>query len=38
MDTYRELKDLNDRWATGNAPWKVWDDSVPVRRRRFALA
>jgi glucose-1-phosphate cytidylyltransferase len=38
MDTYRELKDLNDRWAAGNAPWKVWDDAVPVRRRRFALA
>jgi len=24
MDTYREWKTLNDMWATGNAPWKVW--------------
>lgn len=24
MDTYREYKALNDLWAGGNAPWKVW--------------
>lgn len=24
MDTYRESKMLNDMWASGNAPWKVW--------------
>lgn len=24
MDTYREFKLLNDLWATGRAPWKVW--------------
>lgn len=25
MDTYREYKALNDLWATGRAPWKVWE-------------
>ncbi len=24
MDTYREYKMLNDCWAGGQAPWKVW--------------
>ncbi len=24
MDTYREYQYLNDQWATGRAPWKVW--------------
>jgi glucose-1-phosphate cytidylyltransferase len=24
MDTYREFKLLNDLWASGAAPWKVW--------------
>ncbi|QVL30162.1 glucose-1-phosphate cytidylyltransferase [Telmatocola sphagniphila] len=24
MDTYREYQLLNDMWATGRAPWKVW--------------
>src|SRR5205085_10284047 len=24
MDTYREDKVLNDLWASGKAPWKVW--------------
>lgn len=24
MDTYREYKLLNDLWARGQAPWKVW--------------
>ena len=24
MDTFREYKILNDLWAAGNAPWKVW--------------
>jgi glucose-1-phosphate cytidylyltransferase len=24
MDTYREYKILNDLWASGEAPWKVW--------------
>jgi glucose-1-phosphate cytidylyltransferase len=24
MDTYREYKHLNELWASGQAPWKVW--------------
>ena len=24
MDTYREYQHLNDLWAQGQAPWKVW--------------
>jgi glucose-1-phosphate cytidylyltransferase len=24
MDTYRELTELNQLWASGEAPWKVW--------------
>ena len=24
MDTYREFKLLNELWASGRAPWKVW--------------
>lgn len=24
MDTYQETQHLNQLWATGNAPWKVW--------------
>jgi glucose-1-phosphate cytidylyltransferase len=24
MDTYREYQYLNDLWASGSAPWKVW--------------
>jgi len=25
MDTYREFQYLNELWAQGNAPWKVWE-------------
>jgi glucose-1-phosphate cytidylyltransferase len=25
MDTYREYKLLNDLWAAGSPPWKVWE-------------
>ena len=25
MDTYREFTELNRLWATGDAPWKVWE-------------
>jgi glucose-1-phosphate cytidylyltransferase len=25
MDTYREYKALNDLWASGRAPWRVWE-------------
>jgi glucose-1-phosphate cytidylyltransferase len=32
MDTFREYQHLNDLWARGNAPWKVWDDTpIPAR-------
>jgi glucose-1-phosphate cytidylyltransferase len=24
MDTYREYQYLNELWASGQAPWKVW--------------
>ena len=24
MDTYREYRMINERWARGDAPWKVW--------------
>jgi len=26
MDTYRELTELNQLWAAGDAPWKVWPE------------
>jgi len=26
MDTYREMKLLNDMWANGRAPWNVWKE------------
>ena len=26
MDTQREMKKLEDLWAAGNAPWKIWED------------
>jgi glucose-1-phosphate cytidylyltransferase len=25
MDTQRDLDHLNDQWASGRAPWRVWD-------------
>lgn len=27
MDTLRERRLLEDLWSSGNAPWKVWDES-----------
>ena len=30
MDTYREYSLLNDLWASGQAPWKVWDESTGI--------
>ena len=30
MDTYREYTELNDLWAAGRAPWKVWDSSADL--------
>jgi glucose-1-phosphate cytidylyltransferase len=32
MDTLRDRKTLEDLWATGKAPWKIWPD------RRHSLA
>ena len=26
MDTQREKENLEELWASGNAPWKVWED------------
>jgi glucose-1-phosphate cytidylyltransferase len=26
MDTYRDLTELNELWAAGEAPWKIWSD------------
>jgi len=32
MDTYCEYLHLNELWAKGNAPWKVWDDTpIPAK-------
>lgn len=28
MDTFRESRYLNDLWASGNAPWRVWDRKI----------
>ncbi len=25
MDTYKDAVELNDAWAAGDAPWKLWD-------------
>ena len=25
MDTYKDAIELNDLWARGNAPWRVWE-------------
>jgi len=29
MDTYKDALLLNDLWATGAAPWKVWEHAAP---------
>ena len=33
MDTYREFTELNERWESGDAPWKVWGESAPQRHQ-----
>jgi glucose-1-phosphate cytidylyltransferase len=36
MDTYKDAILLNDLWASGQAPWRVWEDdggAPPVRPR-----
>ena len=30
MDTYREYRELNRLWETGQAPWKVWRDKADL--------
>ena len=30
MDTLRDRMTLEELWATGNAPWKVWRDDKPT--------
>lgn len=32
MDTYKDAVVLNDLWATGSPPWRVWDDVPAVSR------
>jgi glucose-1-phosphate cytidylyltransferase len=29
MDTLRDRMHLEDLWAKGNAPWKIWDEAQP---------
>ncbi len=31
MDTYKDAVELNDLWAAGRAPWRIWD-AAPVQR------
>jgi glucose-1-phosphate cytidylyltransferase len=31
MDTYKDAVTLNDAWAEGRAPWKVWAAEPPSR-------
>jgi glucose-1-phosphate cytidylyltransferase len=28
LDTYKDALMLNDLWAAGDAPWKVWEPTV----------
>jgi hypothetical protein len=32
MDTYKDAVVLNDLWAAGRAPWRIWD-TAPVDAR-----
>ena len=37
MDTLRDKNQLEELWASGQAPWKVWTDTQPeIRLRRAA--
>jgi hypothetical protein len=29
MDTPRDFTDLNQMWASGQAPWKLWEWDLP---------
>jgi glucose-1-phosphate cytidylyltransferase len=28
MDTYKDAVVLNDLWAAGEAPWRIWEDDA----------
>src|SRR6202030_3720891 len=30
MDTYKDAVVLNDLWASGAAPWRLWDEDGPA--------
>jgi hypothetical protein len=30
MDTYKDAVALNDLWASGRAPWRLWE-TAPAR-------
>jgi glucose-1-phosphate cytidylyltransferase len=36
MDTLRDKTQLEELWASGNAPWKVWTDAPDLRIRSAA--
>ncbi len=39
MDTYQESLQLNERWAAGDAPWRVWEGNRSgLERLAIALA
>jgi len=38
VDTLRDKKVLEDLWATGRAPWKVWSDEQPATPEATAPA
>ena len=33
MDTYKDAVTLNDLWAAGRAPWRIWDREPAGRER-----
>jgi glucose-1-phosphate cytidylyltransferase len=38
MDTYKDAVQLNDLWASGDAPWRLWEPAGEARRRPDAAA
>lgn len=38
MDNVRDMKLLNDLWETGEAPWHVWNPSMPALEARVPQA
>ena len=33
MDTYKDAVALNDLWASGQAPWRLWGHDAETRTR-----